>query len=750
MTARLRTALCLTVLGLAAGCPGASSAVDGGPPVDDLPDAAALPDGYGPLWPCKAPGQPCNAHDHCAIDPTCGADRLCRPAALQSCDDGLACTDDRCAGTGLCDNRPRAGFCALPVRVAADGGPTTTEVRCFVKGEIKSGDPCSRCDPDADPRTWSPASGAPCDDGDPCTRDDRCVDGQCKGTYYGGQCVDEYGCTENPCDGQGGCLGNPIIAGWCLINGACVKDGVVAPTLGCQVCDTGRSQTAWSLVGNTCFIEDACYLPGDKNPYDQGCGSCDPTTSTTQWTYASTSCIIGNTCFPAGAVEPGGCGVCDSSQNKTAWTRPAGCDVVYTWAKAFGSAASDHARGVAVDASGNVYIAGHADGTIDFGGSPLTGAGLFVASFTPDGAHRWSKRISAYNSTINGIAVDSNGNVYVTGYFHLTIDLGGGPVTAKGGTDVFVASLTSKGAHRWSKAFGSAVGSSLSDYDYGQAIAADASGNVHVTGNHAGPIDFGGGPLPGNGAFMASFTATGAHRWSKALDGLGGSYGGGIAADAGGNVHVVGHFSGSLDLGGGPLTSNGPADAFVASYTSTGAHRWSKALSGPGGEYGFGVATDTAGNVHVTGYFAGSLDLGSGTMTSVDTDAFVVSYTSTGAHRWSKAFGSSGYDYGRAITVDAADNVHVTGSYQSSIDLGGGAVPGKGAEDVFIVSFGSTGTYRWGRGHGGPGNDQGLAVAIDSSGRVYVTGHFFDALELGGGPMSGSGGYDVFLLQLAP
>ena len=107
------------------------------------------------------------------------------------------------------------------------------------------------------------------------------------------------------------------------------------------------------------------------------------------------------------------------------------------------SAAYSHA--IAADASGNVYLAGYFTGSIDFGGGLLSSAGssdLYVASFSSSGAYRWAR---AHGSTGadpgRGQAMDSGGNVYVTGYFTRTMNLGGGAMTSKGSYDIFLLKL---------------------------------------------------------------------------------------------------------------------------------------------------------------------------------------------------------------------------------------------------------------------------------------------------------------------
>jgi len=306
----------LMVAVLLAGC-----SDDSKPPVDSGTDrsvvdgpSSGLPDGYGPLWPCENVGKSCNAHDPCALNPICSQDKRCIPSGLQDCSDGLACTQDVCKGMGLCENIPSTDGCALPVKVGE-----TTEMRCFDKDDTHPNDPCLVCDPDIDPKKWSPANGGSCDDGNNCSKDDYCQQGTCKGVYYGDQCADEYGCTEDLCDGKGGCIGNQLKSDWCLINGACHKDQGPHPAGSCFICDVKSSQSQWTPITNTCLIDNKCYNASAQHPTGD-CAICDPAVSASVWTTTGTGCLIGNTCYKPGVKDSINCNECDPTKSKTAWT----------------------------------------------------------------------------------------------------------------------------------------------------------------------------------------------------------------------------------------------------------------------------------------------------------------------------------------------------------------------------------------------------------------------------------------------
>ena len=421
------------------------------------------------------------------------------------------------------------------------------------------------------------------------------------------------------------------------------------------------------------------------------------------------------------------------------------------WQKALGGTDVDRGEDIAVDQAGNVYVTGYFAGTADLGGGNVISTkkshDIFVTSFSAAGAHRWQKNLGGASSDHGAaIAATSAGEVYVTGYFFDTADLGGGTVTSKGVTDIFLTSFSATGAHRWQKALG---GISV-DSDGG--IAVDNVGNVYLSGAFNDTADLGGGNATSKGSWdvlMTSFSAAGAHRWQKALGGIGDDTAHGVAVDSGGNVYLCGVFSGTSDLGGGNVSSKGDYDIFVTSFSAAGAHRWQKALGGAWGDYGGAIAIDTGGNVYLSGYFSATADLGGGNVVAKGaTDIFVTSFSATGAHRWQRTLGGTGQDSGSSIAVDSSSNVYVTGDFTDTAELGGGAVTSKGFNDIFVTSFSASGAHRWQKNLGGSGRDSGNGIAVDSAGNVYVTGDFSDTADLGGGNVVAKGGYDVFVIKL--
>jgi hypothetical protein len=169
----------------------------------------------------------------------------------------------------------------------------------------------------------------------------------------------------------------------------------------------------------------------------------------------------------------------------------------HQWSKRIGASGADAALALAIDASGNVLLTGYFTGTVDFGsGTGLIGAGgreIFLAKYTTaSGAYVWAQRFgSTSGDEGHAVAVDASGNVFFTGFFNLTVNFGGANLVGAGGTDIFLAKYNSAGVHQWSQRFGS------TDFEEGDGLALDTSGNVLLTGLFFGTLNLGGSNLVG-------------------------------------------------------------------------------------------------------------------------------------------------------------------------------------------------------------------------------------------------------------
>ncbi|MCC6794132.1 MAG: SBBP repeat-containing protein [Candidatus Hydrogenedentes bacterium] len=402
----------------------------------------------------------------------------------------------------------------------------------------------------------------------------------------------------------------------------------------------------------------------------------------------------------------------------------------------------------------------------------LMAASATMPAHAADGDYVWAKQMggSGYE-TGNSVVIDSNGNVYTTGFFQGTVDFDPGAgtanLTAVGFNDIFVSKLDSSGNFVWVKQFG---GSSSSEV--GWALALDSSGNVYCAGEFHGTVDFD----PGAGTtnlvsagqadiFVAKLDSSGTLLWAQQI---GGSLGDGAysaAVDSGGNVYTTGPFSGTVDFDPGAgtvnLTSLGGFDVFVSKLDSSGNFVWAKQMGSSSHDEGYSVAVDSGGNVHTTGHFYGTVDFdpgaGSANLTAVGfNDIFVSKLDSSGNFVWVKQFGGSTSEVSRSVVVDSSGNVYTTGFFQGTTDFDPGAGTASltpvGNYDIFVSKLDSTGAFLWAKQLGGSGDEFGFSVAVDSIGNVFTTGQFTGTADFDPGAgtanRSAVAGYDTYVSKL--
>jgi hypothetical protein len=417
-----------------------------------------------------------------------------------------------------------------------------------------------------------------------------------------------------------------------------------------------------------------------------------------------------------------------------------------------GGSGDDSAWAIAVDSSGNAYITGSTYST-DFPTmnplQPAYGGNLdaFVAKLNPSGsALVYSTYLggSLFDSA-TGIAVDSSGNAYVTGGTESTDFPTMNPLQpANGGYfDAFVTKLNPSGS---ALVYSTYLGGS--DYDDGNEIAVDSSGNAYITGSTSStnfPTENPFQPVYGgdSDAFVAKLNPSGtALVYSTYLGGSNMEQANGIAVDSSGNAYVTG-ITQSTDFpvtpGAFQTVCNGGSgcstyqDAFLTKLNPSGtALVYSTYLGGSNYDGGYGIAVDSSGNAYVTGD-TWSTDFPTMNPFQPKCDdcpnnptAFVTKFNPSGsALVYSTYLGGNAGDVGIGIAVYSSGDAYVTG-YTSSKNFptmnplqphnGGGT-------DAFLTQFNAAGsalvysTYL-----GGSGDDQGNAIAVDSSGNAYVAG----------------------------
>jgi hypothetical protein len=459
---------------------------------------------------------------------------------------------------------------------------------------------------------------------------------------------------------------------------------------------------------------------------------------------------------------------------------------IYNWVKYVGTTTDEQSKTIALDASGNVFVAGTFKGSVDFdpgtGSYPLSASGasqdIFITKYDASGNYLWAIKFgNANEDVINGIAVDATGNVYAVGYFAGTVDFDPGTgthdLTAAGSADAFVLKLDAAGNYVWAKPIGGAGSGS----EIGIAITIDASGNVITAGNYSGSVtDFDPGSgtqtLPHAGVtdiFICKWDASGNYIWAKSMGGNSVDSPVVITTDASGNVYTTGYFisaTNDFDPGAGVTTipNAGLTDIFISKLDVNGDFVWAKSMGSATYESGQAIGVDGNGNVYITGGFAARIDFDPGAaafeLTPTGTDIFVLKLNAAGDFVWAKQIGGAGDQYANSLALDAAGNVYTTGYYTNTTDFDPDATSvynlnNGGGNDIFISKLSAAGNFVWAKSISSANDQTGVAIAVNGIDNVYLTGHFKGTVDFDPGAgtqtRAASGtGFDSFIAHYGP
>lgn len=238
------------------------------------------------------------------------------------------------------------------------------------------------------------------------------------------------------------------------------------------------------------------------------------------------------------------------------------------WMSRFGDPGYNDSRKIVLDSSGNTYIVGECEDAWTYKDD------IYVAKYNSAGTRVWINRIGGTgDDTGYGIALDSAGNIYITG--SETAD-------TYGGSDVFVVKLTTAGVISWQKKFGGAAD------DVGYGIVIDAANNIYVTGYESSDS------YGGSDVFVAKLTTAGGISWVKQIGGADDDIGHGITLDSAGNIYVTGYEVSDTFAGGKNL--------FVVELDAGGNTMWQKKIGVSGSSsFGLGIAIDNAGMIYTLG-----------------------------------------------------------------------------------------------------------------------------------------------------
>jgi len=437
----------------------------------------------------------------------------------------------------------------------------------------------------------------------------------------------------------------------------------------------------------------------------------------------------------------------------------------WEWARTMNTNDDEHVNDVVADRSTNdVYIVGQwerdlnavfpvgANPSSDFT-NPYGDKDGFVAKYDSAGNFIWAFKLGGPNDDITeSIAIDPDGNIYITGYFGSGTSYfsGTSPHTApstldnSSGEDFYIAKYTSSGEFQWVKRSETNLGdlAGLDLYATSSAVFATGRADAQAT---FGVLSMSNIPNQDD-IFLIKYDLDGTEQWVAQCGSNSDDLVFGVIADDS-SVYFTGSFDGSSlnlrDAIGGTVSSlnnvnNGTHEIVIACYDVDGYNRWSQSISSPEEDEAFDITMDTD-SLYITGGFSGPATFpgyaGNPVSTTSNMDIFFSSHAKTNGNTgWVSTLPCTdpGNEQGRSIDTDGKGILYMSGDFKQDLFFPDAvSLTAVGDEDVFEASYTTDGTFRWAVSAGSTGEEDGYGVSSGSEGTVYIGGLYSDMMTLG-------------------
>jgi len=265
--------------------------------------------------------------------------------------------------------------------------------------------------------------------------------------------------------------------------------------------------------------------------------------------------------------------------------------------------------------------------------------------------------------------------------------------------------------------------------------------------------------------FHLVFSQNPEYDWGLQFGGIHANMGKANTSDNSGNVYSIGWFNGVADFDPGPdsvyFNSGGSANTFIQKLDGNKNILWAKALESTSSNYGSAIDIDDEGNIVLTGFFRGTIDLDPGVNVQNraslgQLDVYIIKLNSEGEFLWGKTFGGQDYVRSYGATFDENGNVLLVGAFKGTCDFDPSnnqyELTSAGNEDIFIQKLDINGSFLWAKHFGSNEIDNGLSIATDENNNVFTTGFFVNSVDfdpgIGSNIISTNGSSNSFILKL--
>lgn len=435
----------------------------------------------------------------------------------------------------------------------------------------------------------------------------------------------------------------------------------------------------------------------------------------------------------------------------------------FEWAKAFSGDLCGYCliQGTSVDNNQNMYVAGVFSDTMDFDPSsnvfnmsPLSSpysVDIFITKLDVNGNLVWAHQIGSDTLDMaSAVVSDTQGNIYITGFFYKTADFDPGAgvfnLSPAGSRDIFVLKLDSNGNFVWAKRLGANL------IDESADIVIDTQGDILLSGYFYGTVDFDPNAgvynitsSAGYTSFITKLSANGDFVWAKALQGFGSNAATSLAIGTNNEMILSGYFYSTVDFdpnaGSFTLTSTGQKDVYLLKLAANGDFIWAKSMGGSYNDQPLQSLVDNNGNVYTMGSFyqSGDFDPSSNTFTLASntlSGTFMTKLGSDGSFLWAKAL-NIGVEsvIGKFMALDDNNFLYIGGTFGATVDFDPNAtvynLTSTNGTDAYILTLQANGDFVNVVHAKGMGMDRGQSLSKDIAGNIYFSGTFRGSCDFG-------------------
>ncbi len=425
------------------------------------------------------------------------------------------------------------------------------------------------------------------------------------------------------------------------------------------------------------------------------------------------------------------------------------------WGRNTNGQFTNEAMDIEVDQNGNSYICGYITGETAFDitvvqPSAAGNGDIYIAKYSPSGALLWIKQYGGNGSDrALDLAIDNNGDIYVTGQFFGSVNFDGNTVTASGGSkDIFLIKMNSSGTTTW------AISEGGSGEENAYGITTDNQNNLILTGQFQGNSTIGGQSFisttdpvlntPSHDIFISKYDTNGNPLWVQVGEAIYEDRGLAVSVDASNNIFMTGQFSDTLTFAGAQFNNYGYNVGFLAKFNPIGQLQWLNTLQA-GMVVAYDLEVNNSDQVLITGDFVGTMQYTDANgITSISNPyykkIFALKTDNNGNYMWDQTLGSDNEISARSISVDAVKDVYITGYFTCNLtELHVGQehlYNSVGFRDIHLWKIDNNGTQEYVKQIGSKKQDQGHGVAVINNIQPIVCGSYTEDLNFPGSTMN--------------